>query len=64
MVSATQKSTPFFGKAEEDMNFQVSLFERSEMVSITRYGPERSRRRRRHCQASDLDAERPAVHVH
>lgn len=37
-----QKITPFFmfdGKAEEAMNFYTSLFENSEILSITRYGP-------------------------
>jgi Uncharacterized protein conserved in bacteria len=43
MLNAGQKITPFLtfdGQAEEAMNFYVSLFEQSEIVSITRYGPE------------------------
>ncbi|HEX7118182.1 MAG TPA: VOC family protein [Longimicrobiales bacterium] len=38
-----QEITPFLmfvGKAEEAMNFYVSLFERSEIERIRRYGPE------------------------
>ena len=37
-----QKITTFLmfdGKAEEAMNLYISLFEKSEIVSITRYGP-------------------------
>lgn len=37
-----QKLTTFFmfdGKAEEAMNFYISLFENSKVLSITRYGP-------------------------
>ncbi|HZU12502.1 MAG TPA: VOC family protein [Chloroflexota bacterium] len=40
---STQKITPFltfFGTAEEAMNFYVSLFDHSEVLSIERYGPE------------------------
>ena len=42
MVTSMQKITTFltfFGKAEEAMNFYVSLFDRSEALSIQRYGP-------------------------
>ncbi len=38
-----QKFTPFLmfqGQAEEAMNFYVSLFEDSEILSLTRYGPD------------------------
>lgn len=38
-----QKITPFLwfdGKAEEAMNFYISIFKNSKMVSITRYGEE------------------------
>ncbi|MEJ2708731.1 MAG: VOC family protein [Anaerolineales bacterium] len=37
-----QKITPFLmfeGRAEEAMNYYTALFEQSEIVSITRYGP-------------------------
>lgn len=37
-----QKITTFFmfdGRAEEAMNFYISLFEKSKVLSITRYGP-------------------------
>ena len=43
MVTSKQQFTPFlmfFGKAEEAMNFYVSLFDQSEVVSIQRYGPD------------------------
>ena len=36
-----QKITPFLwfdGKAEEAMNFYVSIFKNSKIVSVTRYG--------------------------
>lgn len=39
---ANQKITPFLmfsGKAEEAMNFYTSLFDQSEIISISRYGP-------------------------
>jgi predicted 3-demethylubiquinone-9 3-methyltransferase (glyoxalase superfamily) len=46
MVTSTQKITPFLtfqpagsGKAEEAMNFYVALFDRSEVLSVRRYGP-------------------------
>ncbi len=41
MTSANPKITTFLmfeGKAEEAMKFYTSLFERSEIISITRYG--------------------------
>ncbi|PTX55004.1 putative 3-demethylubiquinone-9 3-methyltransferase (glyoxalase superfamily) [Melghirimyces profundicolus] len=41
MEKIRQKITPFLmfdGKAEEAMNFYVSLFDQSEIISITRYG--------------------------
>ena len=37
-----QKITPFFmftGRAEEAINFYTSIFEKSEIVNIIRYGP-------------------------
>ena len=40
-----QKFTPFLmfeGQAEEAMNFYISLFGNSEIVSLTRYGPDQS----------------------
>ncbi|WP_406052878.1 VOC family protein [Kribbella sp. NBC_00889] len=41
---AEQKTTTFLmfqdGRAEEAMNFYLSLFDNAEVVSITRYGPE------------------------
>lgn len=46
MVTSMQKVTTFltfFGKAEEAMNFYMSLFDRSEMLSIQRYGANESR---------------------
>ncbi len=39
----TQKITPFLwfdGKAEEAMNFYISVFKNSAIVSVTRYGEE------------------------
>ena len=39
---AEQKITPFlmfFGQAEEAMNYYCSVFERSEIVSMQKYGP-------------------------
>ncbi|BCU82851.1 VOC family protein [Polycladomyces abyssicola] len=41
MEISNQKITMFFmfdGKAEEAMNFYTSLFDQSEIISITRYG--------------------------
>lgn len=41
MANAKQKITTFlmfFGNAEEAMNFYISVFDRSEIISITRYG--------------------------
>ncbi|NGQ96839.1 VOC family protein [Brevibacillus sp. SYP-B805] len=41
MANANQKITTFFmfdGKAEEAMKFYTSLFDMSEIISITRYG--------------------------
>jgi predicted 3-demethylubiquinone-9 3-methyltransferase (glyoxalase superfamily) len=41
MKNSNQKITTFFmfsGKAEEAMNFYTSLFDDSEIISITRYG--------------------------
>jgi predicted 3-demethylubiquinone-9 3-methyltransferase (glyoxalase superfamily) len=43
IAPASQKITPFLmfeGKAEEAMTFYVSLFERSEVLHVQRYGPE------------------------
>ena len=40
-----QKLTTFLmfaGQAEEAMNFYISLFEKSKVLSITRYGPDES----------------------
>ena len=37
-----QKIIPFLmfsGKAEDAMNFYISIFDRSEIISISRYGP-------------------------
>lgn len=42
MVASNPKITPFLtfiGTAEEAMTFYVSLFDRSEVLSIQRYGP-------------------------
>ena len=42
MVTPQQKITPFLmfsGEAEEAMRFYVSLFDRSEVLAIRRYGP-------------------------
>ena len=42
LVTSEQKVTPFLmfsGQAEEAMSFYVSLFDRSEVLSIRRYGP-------------------------
>jgi predicted 3-demethylubiquinone-9 3-methyltransferase (glyoxalase superfamily) len=42
LVASTQQITPFLtfaGQAEEAMNFYVSLFDRSAVLSIRRYGP-------------------------
>ena len=42
MVTSGQRITPFLtfsGKAEEAMNLYVSLFERSAVLAIRRYGP-------------------------
>lgn len=42
MGNAKQKIATFFmfeGKAEEAMNFYISLFEQSEIISIQHYGP-------------------------
>jgi predicted 3-demethylubiquinone-9 3-methyltransferase (glyoxalase superfamily) len=42
VVTSTPKITPFLmfsGKAEEAMNFYVSLFDQSEVLSVQRYGP-------------------------
>lgn len=41
METSKQKITTFLmfeGRAEEAMNFYISLFEQSEIISITRYG--------------------------
>lgn len=41
MANSNQKITTFLmydGKAEEAMNFYTSLFKKSEIISITRYG--------------------------
>jgi predicted 3-demethylubiquinone-9 3-methyltransferase (glyoxalase superfamily) len=41
-ATSRQNITPFLmfsGKAEEAMSFYVSLFDRSEVLSIRRYGP-------------------------
>ncbi|MEV7506575.1 MULTISPECIES: VOC family protein [unclassified Streptomyces] len=43
MEAAPQKVTPFLmfeGRAEEALTFYTSLFEGSEVLDITRYGPE------------------------
>jgi predicted 3-demethylubiquinone-9 3-methyltransferase (glyoxalase superfamily) len=43
MVISPQKITPmlmFEGRAEEAMTFYISLFDRSEVLSIRRYGPD------------------------
>jgi len=45
-----QKITPFLwfdGKAEEAMNFYISIFRNSKIVSVTRYGEEGQDRRGR-----------------
>lgn len=45
MATPAQKITPFLmfsGNAEEAMQFYVSLFDRSEVCSIQRYGPNES----------------------
>ncbi|SHK09385.1 VOC family protein [Desulforamulus aeronauticus] len=42
MKNSHPKITPFLmftGKAEEAMNFYTSLFDQSEIIHITRYGP-------------------------
>ncbi|KEQ27734.1 VOC family protein [Paenibacillus tyrfis] len=42
MGNAKQKITTFFmfeGKAEEAMNFYITLFDRSEIISMRHYGP-------------------------
>lgn len=42
MVTSRQKITTFltfFGKAEEAMNFYLSLFDQAKVLSIQRYGP-------------------------
>ncbi|MHB8157241.1 MAG: VOC family protein [Desulfocucumaceae bacterium] len=43
MVDSTnQKIIPFLmfsGKAEDAMNFYISIFDRSDIISISRYGP-------------------------
>ncbi|WP_010495244.1 VOC family protein [Paenibacillus elgii] len=42
MGNAKQKITTFFmfeGKAEEAMNFYITLFDRSEIISMQQYGP-------------------------
>ena len=44
-----QKITPFLwfdGKAEEAMNFYLSIFKNSKIVSVTRYGEAGERARR------------------
>jgi predicted 3-demethylubiquinone-9 3-methyltransferase (glyoxalase superfamily) len=67
MVTLAEKITTFltfFGNAEEAMNVYVSLFDRSQVLTIERYGAGPRGRGRGKRQARHLVAERPAVHVY